>query len=67
MGQKAVAAGKVQDPPSPEAPPDPPGRFPGLVQLFSGEDSGPADGPGNGVKQAWAWEKNLLLRRQPVF
>jgi len=52
MGQKAMATGQIHHPATPVFAPDPSGGFPGFIKFFSGQGTGPANGPGNLVKES---------------
>jgi hypothetical protein len=66
MGQQTMATGKIHHPPSPVSPTDPPGRFPGFIELFPGQGTGTADSPGNPVKQTLAPEQPCMPGHQSV-
>jgi hypothetical protein len=62
-----AAAGKIHRPTAPVFAPDPPGGFPGFIELFAGQSSGSTDSPGNLVKQALGLEQGCMPGHQSIF
>jgi hypothetical protein len=57
MRQKAMPAGKIDNPPAPVSSPYAFCHFPSFVELFSGKRSRPSDRPRNFIEKAVAGKK----------